>query len=96
MAELFGRNRVIGTVTALGGYLAGPGHVVETRPDGGFVIGELDGGPSERCDQLKTLLEVCATTSISGNIMGVLWSKLTWNCIMNPLTASPVSDRAAC
>lgn len=87
MAELFGRDRVVGVVVELGGYLAGPGHVVETRPDGGFVIGELDSGTSERCAQLKTLLEVCATTTISDNILGVLWSKLTWNCIMNPLTA---------
>jgi 2-dehydropantoate 2-reductase len=84
LVDVFG-DRVVGAVTETGGYLAGPGEVVETRADGGFVVGELDGRQSARLDTVKSILENCAPVSISDNIIGDLWSKLTWNCMMNAL-----------
>ena len=87
IAQRLGDQRVIGAVTEVGGYMRGPGQVVETRPDGGFVIGELDGSATERCRSVAEVLSLAAPTSISANIKGLMWSKLLWNCTINPLTA---------
>lgn len=84
LVEVFG-DRVVGAVTETGGYVAGPGEIVETRADGGFVLGELDGSQSARLATVKSILDHCAPTSVSYNIIGDLWSKLTWNCMMNAL-----------
>lgn len=87
IASKFGTEHVIGTVTELSGYMAGPGAVVETRKEGGFVIGELDGADTERIHALSSIMSGCGNIKISHNIMGLLWSKLIWNSMLNPLTA---------
>jgi 2-dehydropantoate 2-reductase len=86
LGEAFG-DRVVGAVTETGGYVAGPGEIVENRADGGFVIGELDGSRTDRLATVQSLLGECAPTNVSANVMGDLWSKLTWNCMMNALCA---------
>ncbi len=87
IAKEIGSSHVIGAVTELSGYMLGPGMVVETRKDGGFVLGELDGSASERVQDLGTVMAACGKIKISENIMGILWSKLIWNSMLNPLTA---------
>jgi 2-dehydropantoate 2-reductase len=87
LSELLGRERVVGAVTEIGGYVARPGEIVETRRDGGFVIGELDGSDGPRIRRIQAVLSACAPTIVSSSIRSLLWSKLTWNCMMNPLTA---------
>lgn len=87
LAERFGQDRVVGAVTEIGGHFIGPGEIVETRADGGFVIGELDGIDRPRTQRVQEALSACAPTNITSTIRGVLWSKLVWNCMMNPLTA---------
>lgn len=87
IAVRFGDDRLVGAVTEMGGYLRGPGQIVETRPDGGFVVGELAGTVSDRTRCVAEVLEHAAPTTISTNIKGLLWSKLLWNCSINPLTA---------
>jgi 2-dehydropantoate 2-reductase len=37
--------------------------------------------------QVRDALEACAPTVTTSTIRSLLWSKLTWNCMMNPLTA---------
>jgi 2-dehydropantoate 2-reductase len=88
VAEVLGSSQVVGAVTELGGYLVEPGHVRETREDGGLVIGELSGGVSRRVLNLAAELDPSIRARVSGNIQGLLWSKLVWNSIMNPLTAA--------
>ena len=87
IALKFGADHVIGAVTELSGYMAGPGVVVETRKEGGFVIGELDGADTERLHDISSVMSGCGKIKISHNIMGLLWSKLIWNSMLNPLTA---------
>jgi 2-dehydropantoate 2-reductase len=87
LAAEFGRNRVIGAVTEMSGYMVGPGNVVETRKDGGFVLGELDGSDTPRLQNIASVMAGCGHIKLSNNIMGILWSKLIWNSMMNPLTA---------
>jgi len=87
LAARFGSNHVIGAVTEMSGYMLGPGNVVETRKNGGFVIGELDGQQTQRIREIASLMSPCGEIKITQNIMGILWSKLIWNSMMNPLTA---------
>lgn len=87
IALKFGSEHVLGAVTELSGYMAGPGVVVETRKEGGFVIGELDGSDTERVHGIASIMSGCGKIKISHNIMGLLWSKLIWNSMLNPLTA---------
>jgi 2-dehydropantoate 2-reductase len=87
LAHRLGAGHVLGAVTELGGYLAGPGHAFENRAEGGFIIGELTGTESPRVKKLQAVMQACAPTEVSTNVMGVLWSKLLWNCMLNPLSA---------
>jgi 2-dehydropantoate 2-reductase len=87
LAEKLGRQRIVGAVTEIGGYMIGPGEIAETRADGGFVIGELDGSDTPRIHRVQEAFSACAPTVITSTIRGLLWSKLAWNCMMNPLTA---------
>lgn len=87
IASAIGVAHVVGAAVEIGGFIDGPGQIVETRADGGFVIGELDGHESQRCASLARLMEDCAPTLTSRNITGVLWSKLIWNCMLNSFSA---------
>lgn len=87
IADEIGANHVIGAVTEFSGYMSGPGSVVETRKDGGFVLGELDGKDTPRLRKIANIMAACGNIKLSNNIMGILWSKLIWNSMMNPLTA---------
>jgi 2-dehydropantoate 2-reductase len=81
-----GTEHILGAVTEIGGYIVAPGEIAETRADGGFVIGELDGSDSSRLERARDALAACAPTVTTSTIRSLLWSKLTWNCMMNPLT----------
>jgi 2-dehydropantoate 2-reductase len=83
LAGIFKADMVVGAVTEMGGSLPEPGLVVETRKDGGFLVGEMDGRRTERINRLARLMSDCAPTHVSDNITGVLWSKLLWNCMLN-------------
>jgi 2-dehydropantoate 2-reductase len=87
LAQLLGSERVLGAVTEIGGYVSGPGQIVETRAEGGFVLGELDGSMTDRLSSVAEVLSRCAPTTPTHDILGHLWSKLTWNCMVNPLSA---------
>jgi 2-dehydropantoate 2-reductase len=87
LSQLLGSERVLGAVTEIGGHVSGPGQIVETRAEGGFVLGELDGSMTDRLSSVAAVLSRCAPTTPSDDILGHLWSKLTWNCMMNPLSA---------
>jgi 2-dehydropantoate 2-reductase len=87
LAERLGASRVIGVVTEVGARVARPGTIIETRTGGGFVIGEMDGAHTPRLRETRDVLSACAPVEVTSTIRGVLWSKLTWNCMMNPLTA---------
>lgn len=87
IASEIGSSHVVGAVTEFSGYMSGPGSVVETRKEGGFVLGELDGSDTARLGNVAKVMSSCGHIKISNNIMGILWSKLIWNSMLNPLTA---------
>ncbi len=84
LAEIIGRERVIGCVVGWGATHRGPAEL-EATSEGEFVIGNIDHRPDERLAPIKEMLDVVYPTRISGNIMGELYSKLIINACINSL-----------
>jgi 2-dehydropantoate 2-reductase len=84
IAQLAGRQRVVGGVVAWGASMLEPG-VYERTSAGGFSIGVLPGCDGSRLEELARLLEVVGPVTITDNLMGVRWSKLAINCAVSTL-----------
>ncbi|MFT5680415.1 MAG: 2-dehydropantoate 2-reductase [Myxococcota bacterium] len=84
VAEIVGRDRVIGAVVGWGASSPEPG-VFERTSTGGFTIGRLDGTDDPRLIQLASLLEVVGPVTITDNLAGARWSKLAINCAISTL-----------
>ena len=86
LAEVVGRDRVIGCVVAWGATHVGPGQIEITSP-GEFVIGNMDYRNDDRLEVIKTVMDRVQPTRLSTNIMGELFSKLVINSCINSLGA---------
>jgi 2-dehydropantoate 2-reductase len=84
LAEILGRNRVIGCVVGWGASMHGPGEL-EMTSGGEFVIGSMDSQSEGRLPLIKLMLDEIAPTRISENIMGELYAKLIINACINSL-----------
>jgi 2-dehydropantoate 2-reductase len=84
LAEVVGRNRVIGCVVGWGATHHGPGEI-EITSSGEFVIGNIDHKPDERLASLQQLLHDVMPTRVTDNIKGELYSKLIVNAGINTL-----------
>lgn len=83
MAQAFGTKFVLGGLTSLGATLEGPG-VVRNYAVLPTVLGELDGGPSQRATELATLLsDHGIPTRASEEIVAEKWRKLLLNVAMS-------------
>jgi 2-dehydropantoate 2-reductase len=94
IAEIAGRERVIGAVSNWAGTMHEPG-VYEQTITSGMVMGELDGQMTPRLSRLKAVLGHLGRVVVTDNIMGALWSKLALNCTitaMGGLTGAPLSE----
>ena len=86
LAEVLGRERVVGCVVGWGASHVGPGRCEVTSP-GEFVIGHLDRPPDERLETVRSMLDAVQPTRVSDNIMGELYAKLMINACINSLGA---------
>jgi 2-dehydropantoate 2-reductase len=86
LAEVVGRERVMGCVVGWGATMHGPGEL-EVTSDGEFVIGNIDGKPDHRLQPAQEMLNTVMPTRISDNVMGELYSKLIINSCINSLGA---------
>ena len=86
VGAILGRERVVGALVGWGATMHAPG-IYEMTSRGELVVGELDGQVTPRVRQVQATLEMATPTTISGNIYGVLWSKLAINCIITTLGA---------
>jgi 2-dehydropantoate 2-reductase len=84
LAEILGRERIIGCVVGWGATHRGPAQL-EATSEGEFVIGNIDHKPDDRLVPIKEMLDVVYPTRISDNIMGELYSKLIINACINSL-----------
>ena len=86
VAAIAGRERTLGSVITIGAGKYEPGHAMRTDTGAiGFKIGELDGKETERARELAKIMSDVATTKVTTNLFGERWSKLTVNCMANPI-----------
>jgi 2-dehydropantoate 2-reductase len=87
LAEALGQERVVAGSTYNSGAGLGPGHVLHSNL-GPTELGEIDGRKSERCAELARLFSSAGLpTTVSDNVLGVVWSKFVHNCAINPISA---------
>ena len=84
LAQVLGRERVIGCVVGWGATNRGPADL-EATSEGEFVIGNIDHKPDSRLEPIKAMLDAVYPTRITDNIMGELYSKLIINACINSL-----------
>jgi 2-dehydropantoate 2-reductase len=86
LIEVFGPERVLGGTTAQGSNLAGTGRVRHAG-QGETVVGEAGGG-TERAARVAELMSGAGIgAGVTNDLEGLIWSKLTINAAINPLTA---------
>jgi 2-dehydropantoate 2-reductase len=86
VAAVAGKERTLGCVITIGAGMYEPGHATRTDQGSiGFKIGELDGADSPRARRLAEIMSAVAPTKVTRNLFGERWSKLTVNCMANPL-----------
>jgi 2-dehydropantoate 2-reductase len=86
VAAVAGKERTLGCVITIGAGMYEPGHAMRTDQGSvGFKIGELDGADSPRARKLAEIMSAVAPTKVTTNLFGERWSKLTVNCMANPL-----------
>jgi 2-dehydropantoate 2-reductase len=86
VAAVAGRERCLGCVITIGAGMYEPGHAMRTDSGSiGFKIGEHDGSDSARAGEMARILNDVAPAKVTTNLWGERWSKLTVNCMANPL-----------
>ncbi len=88
IADVVGRERVLAGKTYVGGVLLGPGRVRSGVKGKETVIGELDGGRSQRADRIAAAMNGGGLlTEVSPDITATMWDKLLVNVAGGALTA---------
>ncbi len=87
IADVVGREHVLAGKTYVGGVFLGPGHVRVATRGKETIIGELDGSITERVQAVaKEFNRAQLLTTVSDNIMGVIWDKLLVNVATGALS----------
>ncbi len=93
LADVFGKDAVIGATCIVGGALTGPGRAVHTF-DGATWIGELDGTSSARVERIAELFTAAALpVEVRSDIQSATWCKLNQMvpaAALSCLTRSPL------
>jgi len=80
LQEKVGADRTVGMAIRMGCRKVAPGHL-QTDIRGHLYLGHLHGKTTPRLEELRKTLDAVMETEISDNILGVLWSKLTYTCL---------------
>ena len=75
-----GPDRTVGVAIRMGCRKVAPGHV-QTAIRGHLYVGHPHGKTTAQLEGLNALLDSVIPSEISDNILGVLWSKLTYTCL---------------
>ncbi|AKV00434.1 2-dehydropantoate 2-reductase [Labilithrix luteola] len=86
LADRLGGNVVLGALSNLGATMREPG-VYEQRNAGHLLVGELEGGTSERAERIRSWLGRAVEVRGTPNLEGAVWSKLLLNCAVTTLGA---------
>ena len=86
LAEVFGRDAVMGGNARVGAELVAPGVIVH-RTGGVIEFGELAGGDTERAQQLAEVFRRAGIFgSLTMRLSTIRWEKLLWNAAFNTVT----------
>jgi 2-dehydropantoate 2-reductase len=86
LAEVFGREAVMGGNARVGAELVAPGHVVH-RTGGLIEFGELDGRDTTRAQRLAELFRRAGIFGeLTMRLPTIRWEKLLWNAAFNTVT----------
>ncbi|MDP2601551.1 MAG: 2-dehydropantoate 2-reductase N-terminal domain-containing protein [Deltaproteobacteria bacterium] len=80
LEEKVGTDRTVGVAIRMGCQKLGPAHV-QTATRGHLYVGHLHGRRTPQLEKLNGLLDAVIPSEITDNILGVLWSKLTYTCL---------------
>jgi 2-dehydropantoate 2-reductase len=80
LEDRVGPDRAVGMAIRMGCRKVAPGHV-HTAIRGHLYVGHLHGRATPQLENLQRSLNAVIPTEISDNILGVLWSKLTYTCL---------------
>ena len=86
LAEVLGKNKIIGCVTGWGATMNAPGKLTMTST-GDFTLGYPDRAPDEKLSAVADALSSIVPVKITDNIMGHLYSKLIINSCITSLGA---------
>jgi 2-dehydropantoate 2-reductase len=88
LAEVVGRGKVLAGKTYTGGVLLASGHIIAGTKGKETLIGELDGSLTERVQRIAAMMNAAGlSTTVSQNILGVMWDKLLVNVATGALSA---------
>jgi len=88
LSKAFGAEHVLGCVAVVSAMITKPGVVNQIGGPGSFVIGEMDGGPSDRVTDLVERCVAAGTASeANDNIELALWEKFIFICALSGMTA---------
>lgn len=79
LEEAVGADRTVGMGIRMGSRRTAPGRV-HTATRGHLYIGHSHGRTTLRLEDLHGMLDAVISSEITDNIVGVLWSKLTYTC----------------
>ena len=86
MEGIVGQGNLLACIVEWGGSNVGPGRLVRDSL-GGYMVGELDGSDSSRAHELAKALEPIGRTRVTGNVRGMIWSKLLINSTFTGMSA---------
>lgn len=88
LADLVGRERLLAGKTYVGGVLLAPGHILAGVAGKETLIGELDGRLTPRALAIVEAFNAAGlATTVSDNILGVIWDKLLVNVATGAVAA---------
>lgn len=92
IAAIAGAQRTVGCVVTISAALVGPAHAIRADAVTGsnnvqFAIGELNGAASDRARDLTYIIDAVGPAKLTTNLIGLRWSKLAANCMLNGLAA---------
>lgn len=79
LEEAVGADRSVGVGIRMGSRRTAPGRV-HTATRGHLSLGHPHGRTTPRLEELNAMLDAVIPSEITDNILGVLWSKLTYTC----------------
>jgi 2-dehydropantoate 2-reductase len=88
IAEIVGKNRVIGCAIAWGATMLRPGVCeLTSEPDTlTFSLGKLQGKPDQKLLEVKNLLELMGPVTVEENFIGARWAKLLVNAAFSGMS----------